>query len=57
MKKIFTKEMATNAVVTLAVVLVGLAINEKFIKPRLNGGGGDSAQAPIVPTTPTTTEV
>lgn len=48
LKKIFTKEMATNAVVTLGVVLVALAINEKFIKPRMNGG----ASAPTPTPTP-----
>jgi len=49
LKKIFTKEMATNAVVTLGVVLIALAVNEKFIKPRMNGG----ASAPSPTPTPT----
>jgi hypothetical protein len=50
LKKIFTKEMATNAVVTLGVVLVALAINEKFIKPTMNAGA--SAPTPTPPLAP-----
>lgn len=52
MKKIFTKEMMTNALVTLGVVMVALAVHEKLVKPRLAGGSSDtgSAPAPIAPT-------
>jgi hypothetical protein len=51
MKKIFTKEMMTNALVTLGVVMVALAVHEKMVKPRLNAGSnggsnGGSAPAP-----------
>lgn len=50
MKKIFTKEMMTNALVTLGVVMVALAVHEKLVKPRLNGGAtasnGNTTPAP-----------
>lgn len=48
LKKIFTKEMMINAGVTLVVVLGALAINEKFIKPRLNAGNDTPAPTPPV---------
>jgi hypothetical protein len=40
LKNIFTKEMMTNAVVTLAVVMVGLAVHDRFVSPRLKGNSG-----------------
>jgi hypothetical protein len=36
--KIFTKEMLINAGVTLAVVMVGLYVHDKFVAPKLGGG-------------------
>lgn len=49
LKDIFTKEMMTNAVVTLAVVMVGLAVHDKFVRPRMmanNDGGSTPSPAP-----------
>lgn len=46
MKKIFTKEMMTNALVTLGVVMVALAVHEKLVKPKLAGMSNDNAPAP-----------
>jgi len=43
LKDIFTKEVMANAVVTLAVVMVGLAVHDKFVKPMM------SSSAPITP--------
>jgi hypothetical protein len=48
MKKIFTKEVAANAIFTFAVVMVALAVNEKFVKPRLQASNG-AAPAPVAP--------
>lgn len=50
LKNIFTKEMITNAVVTLGVVMVGLAVHDKFVRPRImasngNGNAGKSASS------------
>ncbi len=42
LKDIFTKEVMANAVVTLAVVMVGLAVHDKFVKPMMSS-------APITP--------
>lgn len=39
---IFTKEMLINAGVTLAVVMVGLYVHDKFVAPKM---GGKSAPA------------
>lgn len=55
MKKIFTKEMAVNSIVTLAVVLVALAVNEKFIKPKM-ASGNDLSSTPAPKTPSATTE-
>ena len=46
MKKIFTKEMMTNALVTLGVVMVALAVHEKLVKPKLAGGSSDNGSTP-----------
>lgn len=49
LKNIFTKEMMTNAVVTLAVVMVGLAVHDRFVRPRISGsanGGSTPSPAP-----------
>lgn len=53
MKNLFTKEMMGNAVMTLAVVMVALAVHDKVVRPRLNGGS-----APMTPpaTPPASTE-
>jgi len=37
MNKIFTKEMLINAGVTLAVVMVGLYVHDKFVAPKMSG--------------------
>ena len=42
-KDIFTKEVMANAVVTLAVVMIGLAVHDKFVKPMM------STPAPLPP--------
>lgn len=55
LKNIFTKEMMTNAVVTLAVVMVALAVHDRFVNPRLKGNGGTTTP-PIDPAVDTTTE-
>jgi hypothetical protein len=34
---IFTKEMLINAGVTLAVVMVGLYVHDKFVAPKMAG--------------------
>jgi predicted PurR-regulated permease PerM len=46
LKDIFTKEMMTNAVVTLAVVMVGLAVHDKFVRPKMMGSNGGSTPSP-----------
>jgi predicted PurR-regulated permease PerM len=49
LKNIFTKEMLTNAVVTLGVVMIGLAVHDKFVRPRImasNNGGATPSPAP-----------
>jgi len=46
LKDIFTKEMMTNAVVTLAVVMVGLAVHDKFVRPRISASNGGSTPSP-----------
>jgi len=53
LKNIFTKEMISNAVVTLAVVMVALAVHDRFVAPRLKGNGG-TATPPIDPADTTT---
>jgi hypothetical protein len=35
--KIFTKEMLVNSAVTLAVVMIGLYVHDKFVAPKLGG--------------------
>jgi hypothetical protein len=50
MKKIFTKEMLTNAVVTLGVVMIALAVHEKYVAPMLKGTATGGGSAPT--TTP-----
>lgn len=37
--KIFSKEMLINAGVTLAVVMIGLYVHDKFVAPRMMSGG------------------
>lgn len=37
--KIFSKEMLINAGITLAVVMVGLYIHDKFVAPNMASGG------------------
>jgi hypothetical protein len=56
MKKIFTKEMAGNAILMFGVVIVALAVNEKFIKPRISGGNGMASTPAPASTTSATTE-
>lgn len=34
MKMIFTKENMTNAIITLAVVMVALHVYEKYVSPK-----------------------
>ena len=45
LKDIFTKEMMINAVVTLGVVMVGLAVHDKFVRPRMISNN-DSTPSP-----------
>ena len=53
LKNIFTKEMLTNAVVTLGVVMIGLAVHDKFVRPRImasnNGGATPSPPSATAP--------
>jgi hypothetical protein len=37
--KIFSKEMLINAGITLAVVMVGLYVHDKFVAPKMASGG------------------
>ena len=46
LKDIFTKEMMINAVVTLGVVMVGLAVHDKFVRPRMMASNNDSTPSP-----------
>ena len=39
--KIFSKEMLINAGITLAVVMVGLYVHDKFVAPKMVSGGSD----------------
>ena len=41
--KIFSKEMLINAGVTLAVVMVGLYVHDKFVDPTM-ASGADSTE-------------
>ena len=43
--KIFSKEMLINAGLTLAVVMVGLYVHDKFVAPKLASGGSSDAEA------------
>lgn len=44
--KIFSKEMLINAGITLAVVMVGLYVHDKFVAPKLaTDSTGDTTQA------------
>jgi hypothetical protein len=44
--KIFSKEMLINAGITLAVVMVGLYVHDKFVAPKIaTGGTSDTPQA------------
>lgn len=36
----------TNAVVTLAVVMVALAVHDRFVAPRVKGGNEEPAPTP-----------
>lgn len=54
LKKIFTKEMVTNAVVTLGVVMIGLAVHDRFVRPEIqkrmkSANGGDTKPSPSTP--------
>jgi hypothetical protein len=40
--KIFSKEMLINAGITLAVVMVGLYVHDKFVAPKLASGSTDA---------------
>ena len=42
--KIFSKEMLINAGITLAVVMVGLYVHDKFVAPKL-ASGSEGAEA------------
>lgn len=61
LKDIFTKEMLTNAVVTLGVLMIGLAVHDKFVRPRImasNNGGSTPSPAPApAPAQPMDAEV
>jgi len=46
---IFTKEMLINAGVTLAVVMVGLYVHDKFVAPKI-GTKSTSANSSGTPT-------
>ena len=49
LKNIFTKEMGVNALVTLGVVMVALAVHDKFVSPRLKGSTDTApSQVPVV---------
>lgn len=37
--KIFSKEMLINAGITLAVVMVGLYVHDKFVAPKMKATG------------------
>ena len=43
--KIFSKEMLINAGITLAVVMVGLYVHDKFVAPKLASSGSASTEA------------
>ena len=44
--KIFSKEMLINAGITLAVVMVGLYVHDKFVAPKLaTDSTSDTTQA------------
>ena len=45
MNKIFTKEMLINAGVTLAVVMVGLYVHDKFVAPMVKASNTPKAVA------------
>jgi hypothetical protein len=49
MNKIFTKEMLINAGVTLAVVMVGLYVHDKFVAPMVKASNTPKtvADAPL----------
>jgi hypothetical protein len=40
--KLFSKEILVNAGITLAVVMVGLYVHDKFVKPKLASGGSEA---------------
>ena len=40
--KIFSKEMLINAGITLAVVMVGLYVHDKFVAPKLASGSSST---------------
>jgi len=46
LKDIFTKEMMTNAVVTLGMIMIGLAVHDKFVRPRISASNGGSTPSP-----------
>jgi hypothetical protein len=43
--KIFSKEMLINAGITLAVVMVGLYVHDKFVAPKMASGGSVDTEA------------
>ena len=43
--KIFSKEMLIIAGITLAVVMVGLYVHDKFVAPKLASGGSSETEA------------
>ena len=43
--KILSKEMLINAGITLAVVMLGLYVHDKFVAPKLASGGSSDAEA------------
>lgn len=60
MKKFLTPEMGINALVTLGVVMVGLAVHDKYVRPRMNasatnGGNGGGANGTASPSAPAET--
>ena len=43
--KIFSKEMLINAGITLAVVMVGLYVHDKFVAPKIALAKADEPKA------------
>ena len=48
LKKMLTKEVLGNAVVTLVVVMSALAIHDRFVKPMIAKKSTGKSTAPVV---------